>query len=78
MPCVCLTGVDKADDDFEVNPASLRGTTVIFAFPRTGKPGEDIPKDWDMIPGKIYFALQDLLPFRVSVPNFRISAILTH
>jgi peroxiredoxin len=25
--------------------------TVIYCYPRTGVPGEPLPKDWDMIPG---------------------------
>jgi peroxiredoxin len=28
-----------------------RGTAVLFIYPRTGRPGEDLPTDWDLIPG---------------------------
>lgn len=27
------------------------GTLVLYCYPRTGRPGEDIPPDWDQIPG---------------------------
>jgi len=30
---------------------SLRGRTVVYAYPRTGKPGVPNPDGWDMIPG---------------------------
>ena len=51
MPSLFLKAVDGSDQDIEVDMASLRGTTVIFAFPRTARPDEEVPKDWDMIPG---------------------------
>ena len=28
-----------------------RERTVIYCYPRTGKPGQEIPKNWDQIPG---------------------------
>jgi peroxiredoxin len=28
-----------------------RGRTVIYCYPRTGRPGEPLPDGWDMIPG---------------------------
>ena len=35
-----------------VSLAELPGLTVVFAYPRTGRPGEISPvDDWDMIPG---------------------------
>jgi peroxiredoxin len=34
-----------------VNLASLKGRTVVYAYPRTGRPGFDNPEGWDMIPG---------------------------
>uniref|UniRef100_A0A914YMX4 Peroxiredoxin-5, mitochondrial n=1 Tax=Panagrolaimus superbus TaxID=310955 RepID=A0A914YMX4_9BILA len=52
MPCLCLTAVDKNNDDnFQINLSSLRGITVIFAFPRTGKPNIEPPPEWNEIPG---------------------------
>lgn len=49
MPDVTLPSTDgKA-----VSMARLgRGQTVIYAYPRTGRPGEpDLTPDWDLIPG---------------------------
>ena len=40
-----------ASDGTEVELASLRGLTVLYAYPMTGRPGEDLPEGWDMIPG---------------------------
>ena len=34
-----------------VNPASLRGVTVIYCYPLTGRPGSALPEGWDSIPG---------------------------
>lgn len=34
-----------------VDLSALRGRTVVYAYPRTGKPGLDNPPGWDMIPG---------------------------
>lgn len=31
--------------------AALAGRTVVFAYPRTGRPGESNPEGWDLIPG---------------------------
>jgi peroxiredoxin len=36
----------------DVNLAGLAATrTVLFIYPRTGKPGEPLPPGWDLIPG---------------------------
>ena len=35
----------------KVDLSALRGWTVVYAYPRTGKPGMDNPDGWDMIPG---------------------------
>lgn len=35
----------------EVDLAALRGRTVVFCYPRTGRPGEPLPAGWDLIPG---------------------------
>jgi peroxiredoxin len=41
-----------ATDDTEVALAELPGLTVVFAYPRTGRPGEpSLVDDWDLIPG---------------------------
>lgn len=34
-----------------VKPSSLSGLSIIFCYPRTGAPGENIPAEWDAIPG---------------------------
>ena len=31
--------------------AALPGTTVVYCYPRTGRPDEDLPEGWDEIPG---------------------------
>jgi peroxiredoxin len=41
-----------ATDDTSVTLSSLKGRTVVFAYPRTGEPGKiGLVDDWDMIPG---------------------------
>ena len=48
MPEVAL----EASDGGSVSLAQMKGRTVIYAYPRTGVPGEiSIVDDWDMIPG---------------------------
>ncbi len=37
--------------DASINLCCLRGRTVVYAFPRTGRPGEALPTGWDAIPG---------------------------
>jgi peroxiredoxin len=34
-----------------VDLSSLSGRTVVYCYPRTGRPGEDLPRGWDEIPG---------------------------
>jgi len=34
-----------------VDLAALRGRTVVYAYPRTGRPDKEVPKGWDEIPG---------------------------
>ena len=34
-----------------VNLAKLKGRTVVYIYPRTGVPGQDLPTGWDAIPG---------------------------
>lgn len=41
-----------ATDGSAVSPAGLHGRTVLYAYPRTGRPGEpELVEDWDLIPG---------------------------
>lgn len=40
-----------ATDGSTVDLSKLTGRTVVFAYPRTGRPGVDNPDGWDMIPG---------------------------
>jgi peroxiredoxin len=40
-----------ATDGTIVNLAALAGVTVVYAYPRTGQPGDDNPPGWDLIPG---------------------------
>ena len=47
MPDIAM----PATDGSQVNPAALSGRTVIYAYPRTGKPGQALPTGWDDIPG---------------------------
>ena len=47
MPSVPL----PATDGMSVDLSRLPGRTVVYAFPRTGRPGVDNPDGWDMIPG---------------------------
>lgn len=41
----------RATDGPDVDPTTLSGRTVIYAYPRTGEPGVDSPAGWDAIPG---------------------------
>ena len=34
-----------------VDLPALRGRTIVYAYPRTGRPGIENPEGWDMIPG---------------------------
>ena len=34
-----------------VDLSELSGKTVVYCYPRTGRPGEDLPRGWDGIPG---------------------------
>ena len=34
-----------------VELSKLAGTTVIYIYPRTGRPDQDLPTGWDAIPG---------------------------
>jgi peroxiredoxin len=41
----------RATDGSTVDLAALRGRTMVYAYPRTGRPGVANPDGWDMIPG---------------------------
>ncbi|EEC42926.1 predicted protein [Phaeodactylum tricornutum CCAP 1055/1] len=38
-------------DGARIDPSRLPGRTVLYAFPITGRPDQDLPRGWDMIPG---------------------------
>ena len=40
-----------ATNGSQVDLSALRGRTVVYIFPRTGRPGQDPPDGWDAIPG---------------------------
>jgi peroxiredoxin len=40
-----------ATDGSEVDLAALSGRTVVYIYPRTGRPGQLLPDGWDAIPG---------------------------
>ncbi len=47
LPSVAL----QATSGREVDLASLRGRTVLYVYPRTGRPGQELPQGWNEIPG---------------------------
>src|SRR5437868_11232591 len=47
MPKVPLPATDGSTVDL----SKLPGRTIVYAYPRTGKPGAPNPTGWDMIPG---------------------------
>lgn len=40
-----------ATNGTKVDLAGLHGRTVVYIYPRTGKPGQALPTGWDAIPG---------------------------
>jgi len=40
-----------ATDGSEVDLSTLEGRTVVYVYPRTGRPGQALPTGWDAIPG---------------------------
>jgi peroxiredoxin len=40
-----------ATDGSEIDLAALAGRTVVYIYPRTGRPGQPPPDGWDAIPG---------------------------
>ena len=47
LPCLPL----PATDGSRVDLAKLIGRTVVYIYPRTGRPGVALPDAWDAIPG---------------------------
>jgi peroxiredoxin len=47
LPEIALPSTDGAP----VTLADLAGRSVVFCYPRTGAPGEQVPDDWNAIPG---------------------------
>ena len=40
-----------ATDGSQIKLADFKGRTVVYAYPRTGRPGQAMPTGWDDIPG---------------------------
>jgi peroxiredoxin len=40
-----------ATDSTAVNLSRLKGRTIVYVYPRTGRPGQALPTGWDAIPG---------------------------
>jgi len=47
LPSVALAATDGGTVDL----SALAGTTVVFIYPRTGRPDQELPDGWNMIPG---------------------------
>ena len=47
LPALALAATDGA----QVDLAALAGRTVVYVYPRTGRPGQASPSGWDGIPG---------------------------
>ena len=47
MPSVSL----MSTEGYPVDLSTLTGTTVVYCYPLTGKPDQDLPPGWDGIPG---------------------------
>ncbi len=47
LPAIALAATDGA----QVNLSKLKGRTVVYVYPRTGRPGQALPTGWDAIPG---------------------------
>jgi peroxiredoxin len=40
-----------ATDGRQIDPAAVAGRVVLFAYPRTGRPEQPLPAEWDALPG---------------------------
>lgn len=47
VPAVLLPSTDGINVDI----STLDGRCVVYAYPRTGEPGQPLPQDWNLIPG---------------------------
>jgi peroxiredoxin len=47
LPSVLLAATDGS----QVDLAKLAGRTIVYVYPRTGRPGIALPEGWDVIPG---------------------------
>jgi peroxiredoxin len=47
LPDIALPTTDSA----LINLSKLAGRTVVYVYPRTGRPGQALPTGWDAIPG---------------------------
>jgi peroxiredoxin len=47
LPALALAATDGS----QVDLAALAGRTVVYIYPRTGRPGVALPDGWDAIPG---------------------------
>src|SRR4029078_4582133 len=47
LPDIALAATDGA----QVNLSKLDGRTIVYVYPRTGRPGQALPTDWNAIPG---------------------------
>lgn len=47
LPDIALSATDGSS----VSLAKLAGRTVVYVYPRTGRPGQALPTGWDAIPG---------------------------
>jgi peroxiredoxin len=47
LPDLALAATDGTD----VRLSKLAGRTVVYVYPRTGRPGQALPTGWDAIPG---------------------------
>ena len=47
LPDIALVATDGSS----VNLSRLAGRTVVYIYPRTGRPGQALPTGWDGIPG---------------------------
>jgi peroxiredoxin len=47
LPSLALAATDGG----RVDLAALGGRTIVYIYPRTGRPGQPLPNGWDAIPG---------------------------
>jgi peroxiredoxin len=47
LPDIALAATDGA----QISLARLKGRTVVYVYPRTGRPGQPLPTGWNGIPG---------------------------